>query len=81
MDIPNDKYYRAPKNKIIAGVCSGVAAATGKSATTVRWLYVIAALLGVPMVAVYLFQWLVYPEKTSTTHPLDPSTRRLEVRG
>ncbi|MFN1794406.1 PspC domain-containing protein [Corynebacterium diphtheriae] len=51
------------KNKYIAGVCAGVAEVYETSANTVRIIYVIAALCGVPMVAVYLLQWLIYPKR------------------
>lgn len=60
---PQNKLHRSQKNKYIAGVCAGVAEVYETSANTVRIIYVIAALCGVPMVAVYLLQWLIYPKR------------------
>ncbi|MHC9757045.1 PspC domain-containing protein [Corynebacterium diphtheriae] len=51
------------KNKCIAGVCAGIAEVYETSANTVRIIYVIATLCGVPLVAVYLLQWLIYPKR------------------
>ncbi|MHC9880513.1 PspC domain-containing protein [Corynebacterium diphtheriae] len=56
---PQNKWHRSQKNKYIAGV----AEVYETSANTVRIIYVIAALCGVPMVAVYLLQWLIYPKR------------------
>ncbi|WP_290217782.1 PspC domain-containing protein [Corynebacterium atrinae] len=33
------QFYRTPRNKQIAGVCSGVAEVYGMKPDTVRWLY------------------------------------------
>lgn len=55
------QFYRTTRNKQIAGVCSGVAEVYGMKPDTVRLLYVLAHFFALPMFAVYLFQWLVYP--------------------
>ncbi|MDK7180858.1 PspC domain-containing protein [Corynebacterium riegelii] len=60
---PQNKWHRSQKDKCIAGVCAGVAEVYETSANTVRIIYVIATLCGVPMVAVYLLQWLIYPKR------------------
>lgn len=57
-----NKWHRVEKDKRIAGVCAGVAETYGISADTVRIIYVLAGLCGVPMIAVYLMQWFIYPK-------------------
>ena len=56
-----EKWHRVEEGKLIAGVCAGVAETYGTSADTVRTIYVIACLCGLPMVFVYLLQWAIYP--------------------
>ena len=56
-----EKWHRVEEAKLIAGVCAGIAETYGTSADTVRTIYVIACLCGLPMVFVYLLQWAIYP--------------------
>ena len=63
MELPGEnKWHRTDEGKQIAGVCAGVAETYGVKADTVRWCYVLACLVGAPMIFVYLFQWLAYPK-------------------
>lgn len=65
--IPESKWRRSDEDKLIAGVCAGVAEGYGISTNTVRWLYTLAACFALrTMVLVYLFQWLVYPKADPT---------------
>ena len=54
---------RSRKNKLIAGVCGGIAEWLGWDATAVRVLYVLVSILSVafPGIIVYLVLWLVMP--------------------
>lgn len=54
---------RSRKNKLIAGVCGGIAEWLGWDPTLVRTLYVLASILSVafPGILVYLALWLVMP--------------------
>jgi phage shock protein C len=54
---------RSRKNKLIAGVCGGIAEWLGWDPTVVRILYVLASILSVafPGILVYLVLWLVMP--------------------
>ena len=54
---------RSRKNKLIAGVCGGIAEWLGWDPTLVRILYVLASILSVafPGILVYLALWLVMP--------------------
>ena len=51
------------RNRIIAGVCGGIAEWLGWSPTTVRILYVLVSILSAafPGILVYLVLWFVMP--------------------
>ena len=55
---------RSRKNKMIAGVCGGIAEWLGWSPNAVRLLYVVISVLSVafPGIIVYIVLWLVMPE-------------------
>ena len=59
-----DKLHRSSSNRIIAGVCGGIAQWLGWSPTTVRVLYVIVSILSVafPGILVYLLLWIAMPQ-------------------
>jgi phage shock protein C len=55
---------RNPDDKLLGGVCSGVADYLGMDVTLVRLLTVIGAILGVgSLVVAYVVAWLVMPER------------------
>jgi len=58
------KLHRSSSNRIIAGVCGGIAQWLDWSPTTVRVLYVVVSILSVafPGILVYLILWLVMPK-------------------
>jgi phage shock protein PspC (stress-responsive transcriptional regulator) len=53
------KFYRDPHNKLVGGVCSGVAAYFGWDVTWVRIATVLLVLLGFPIDVIFLPGWLV----------------------
>jgi len=55
--------YRSRRNRILAGVCGGLADWLGWSPTWVRLLYVIISILSVafPGMIVYVILWIVMP--------------------
>jgi phage shock protein C len=57
--------HRSRRNKIIAGVCGGIAESLGWSPTSVRILYVVLSILsvGFPGTIVYIILWLVMPQE------------------
>ncbi len=59
-----DKLHRSSSNRIIAGVCGGIAEWLGWNPTTVRVLYVVVSILSVafPGILVYLILWVVMPK-------------------
>jgi phage shock protein PspC (stress-responsive transcriptional regulator) len=55
---------RSKKNRVIAGVCGGLADSLGWDPTLVRVLYVVVSLLSAafPGILVYVVLWIVMPE-------------------
>ena len=60
-----DKKLKRSSNKMIAGVCAGIAEYYGWDATIVRLGYVLLALFtgGFPLLIFYIIAALVMPEK------------------
>ncbi|HEU4428879.1 MAG TPA: PspC domain-containing protein [Myxococcota bacterium] len=58
---------RSRDQRVIAGVCGGIAEWLGWSATGVRILYVVLSLLSAafPGILVYVILWIVMPERGS----------------
>ena len=58
------RLYRNKKNRMIAGVCAGIADYLDADPTIVRLIWAIATLLlfGLGIVA-YLIAWIIIPEK------------------
>ncbi|HVG11235.1 MAG TPA: PspC domain-containing protein [Thermoanaerobaculia bacterium] len=57
--------YRSRNNKMIAGVCGGIAEWLGWTPTAVRVAYVIISILsvGFPGTIAYVILWLVMPQE------------------
>jgi phage shock protein PspC (stress-responsive transcriptional regulator) len=55
---------RSRRNRMIAGVCGGLAQWLGWDATLVRVLYVVVSVLSVafPGILVYIVLWILMPE-------------------
>ena len=60
----NKKLYRDTSNKVIAGVCSGVAEYVNIDPTVVRLIWALVGLSGAGLLA-YLVAALIIPEKPS----------------
>lgn len=69
------RFYRDPDNKVIAGVCSGLAAYLHIDPLWVRLAFILVTLggLGVPII-VYFILWLIIPQALTTAE-------KLEMRG
>jgi len=61
--IMKKKLYRSKKDKMIAGVCGGIAEYFDVDSTLVRLLTVIFVLLGGAGVVVYIIAWIIIPQK------------------
>lgn len=58
--------YRPRQNRVIAGVCSGIARRFGIDPTIVRILFVASLLLPGPQILIYLAGWVLMPDESST---------------
>ena len=65
MPVKKPGLQRSRDDRMIAGVCGGIAEWLGWSATTVRLLYVLASVLSAafPGILVYLVLWVLMPER------------------
>jgi phage shock protein C len=52
-----------PRNRVIAGVCSGLARRFGMSPNTVRLLFVLSCLLPGPQFLIYIALWVLVPNE------------------
>ena len=59
----NNRLYRSTENKMIAGVCGGLAEFFGLDPTLVRLVFVVLALLGGHGLLVYLILWIIVPHR------------------
>ena len=56
------RVYRSKKNKMLAGVCGGIAEYFDVDPVLVRLLFVMLALMGFAGIILYLVAWLIIPE-------------------
>ncbi len=65
------RLYRSQKEKMIAGVCGGLAEVMDIDPTIVRLVFVLLALLGGHGILLYLILWLIMPreDQVSITNP------------
>jgi phage shock protein PspC (stress-responsive transcriptional regulator) len=57
--------YRPRDDRIIAGVCSGIARRFNLDPTIVRILFVASLFLPGPQILIYLVAWLLMPDESS----------------
>ena len=55
--------YRPRNNRMIAGVCAGLARRFGLSPFVVRLLFVLSILLPGPQFVIYIVLWVLMPEE------------------
>lgn len=55
-----------PSNRMIAGVCSGLAVRFGLKPSTVRLLFVLSCLLPGPQFVAYIALWILMPDGRET---------------
>jgi phage shock protein PspC (stress-responsive transcriptional regulator) len=65
MPDPTNPLRRSKANRLLAGVCGGLAKWLGWDVTLVRVLYVIISIFsaGFPGILVYIILWVVMPEE------------------
>ena len=62
---------RDSRNKVIGGVCAGVARRLGADPWLVRLLFIVSLALPGPGILVYLVLWAVLPLDADLPRPLD----------
>jgi phage shock protein C len=65
----NTQFTRSKNDKMIAGVCGGLARYFNIDPAIVRLLFVLAVALGGASPLIYLVLWLVMPEEQATYTP------------
>lgn len=68
------RMYRDPDNRILGGVCSGMAAYWGTDPLIIRIIFAVATLIFLSGAIIYLILWVVLPEAKTTA-------QKLEMRG
>lgn len=65
--IPMKKLYRSANNRVIAGVCAGIAEYLNVDTNVVRLLYIFGLMItGIfPLVILYVIAMFILPEKSS----------------
>ena len=58
---PIKRLYRSRKDKMIAGVCGGLAQYFGLDPVWIRLIFVLFFLLGGSALLVYLIMWMIVP--------------------
>ncbi|MFA5595407.1 MAG: PspC domain-containing protein [Trueperaceae bacterium] len=62
------RFARSRSDRVLGGVCGGIAAFIGASSTNVRLIYALSVLLSVGTTAVgYLLLWLLIPAEPALT--------------
>jgi len=74
------RFYRNPDEKIIGGVCGGLAAYFHTDPLWVRLAFVIITLLGFGIgIIAYIVIWLLVPEARTTTERLEMQGKRVNI--
>ncbi len=58
---PLKRIYRSRTDKMIAGVCGGLAKYFGTDSTWMRLIFILFLIMGGSALLVYLIMWLVVP--------------------
>jgi phage shock protein C len=69
------KLYRSQKDKIIAGVCAGLAEYFEIDSTLVRLIFVIVVLAGGAGVLAYIILWIVVPQNPGEGTEVKPGSK------
>ena len=65
------KFYRDNDNKVLGGVCSGLAAYFGVDITVIRLLFVLSVLLFGSGLLAYIILWIVAPKAQTLTQKME----------
>ena len=73
-------WYRVPENKLVAGVCAGLAEEFGISVTIIRLAFVLGVIVGWGMgLVLYIVLWVIMPFRpTNPTEVRNPKARSVQ---
>jgi len=57
------RLYRSKKEKILGGVCGGIAEYFNKDPTLIRLLWILFTFLGGAGILAYIIAWIIIPKK------------------
>lgn len=81
--ISSPKYhrmYRDPDNRIVGGVCSGMAAYWGMDPWVVRVIFIVLTLPGGLGILVYAVLWIVLPEAKTTAQKIEMKGEPVNIK-
>lgn len=64
------KLYRNPDDKVIGGVCGGIAAYFGADATLIRLIFVLSVLFFGTGILIYIILWIITPQANTLTEKM-----------
>jgi len=73
------RFFRNPDEKIIGGVCSGIAAYFHLDPVWVRLIFLVFIAAGGSGILLYLILWFVIPEAQSTTDKLEMRGKKINI--
>lgn len=73
------RFFRNPDEKLVAGVCSGLAAYFHIDPVWVRLLFVISLFAGGFGIILYIILWIVLPEAIATTEKLEMRGEKINI--
>jgi phage shock protein C len=73
MTQPEKRLYRSRTNRVVAGVCGGLAEYFGVDTTVVRLAFALGIILGLgSLLVVYIVMVFVVPEEPLSSSPVPP---------
>jgi phage shock protein PspC (stress-responsive transcriptional regulator) len=73
------RFFRNPDEKVIAGVCSGIAAYFHLDPVWVRLIFVISIFFGGFGILLYLIFWIIVPEAETTSDKLEMRGEKINI--
>ncbi|MCX6305005.1 MAG: PspC domain-containing protein [Bacteroidetes bacterium] len=79
VDKGDKRFFRNPDEKVIAGVCSGIAAYFHLDPVWVRLIFLIFIAAGGSGILIYLVLWFVIPEAQTTSDKLEMRGKKINI--
>lgn len=81
MQISGKELYRSTDNRVIAGVCGGIAEVFQTDPVLVRIIFLFLTLIGAGGIFLYLVLWAMLPEKNTSDHDHNHEHNHQDHRG